>query len=96
MDEAKRIINRLREKVAAIAAAHEHVKNDLLKRTAERDRALKRLEETERRAAALEERVRVLELTAGLKGSAGSTRAARNRVGLLLREVDRCIALMNR
>ena len=96
MDEAKVIIDRLRSKVAGIAAAGERTKGDLEKRTAERDRALKRVEELEQKAAGLEERVRVLELAAGMKGASGSTRAARSRVNRLLREVDQCIALINR
>ena len=90
------IIDRLRGKVAGVVAQLGQAKNDLAKRTAERDRALKRAEESEHRAVGLEERVRVLELAAGMKGASGSTRAARNRVNRLLREVDRCIALINR
>ncbi len=96
MNEARIIIDRLRERVAEIVARNGKLEENLDKRTAERDRALVRMKESEQRAAELEERVRVLELAAGIKGAAGSTRAARVRVGRLLREVDQCIALMNR
>jgi len=96
MDEAKVIIDRLRARVVAILAATERVKGDLEKRTAERDKALKEKGDLERKVADLEERVRVLELTGGMKGVAGGSKAARNRVNRLLREVDKCIALMNR
>ena len=90
------IIDRLRARVASIVAANGRLKGDLEKRTAERDKALKEKEEWERKAATLEERIRVLELAGGMKGMTGSSRAARDRVNRLLREVDKCIALMNR
>ena len=90
------IIDRLRGRVASILSANERLKGDLAKRTAERDKALKRTEDLERKAAELEERVRVLELAEGMKGLSGGSREARNRVNRLLREVDKCIALMNR
>ncbi len=96
MDEAKIIIDRLRKRVAEIVAQNGRLGENLDKRTAERDRALVRVKELERQAGELEERVRVLELAEGMKGAAGSTGAARLRVGRLLREVDQCIALMNR
>ncbi|MDL2230708.1 hypothetical protein LJB87_02845, partial [Alistipes sp. OttesenSCG-928-L06] len=96
MEEAKVIIDRLRARVAAILGAMERVKGDLAKRTAERDKALKQKEDLERKVAELEDRVRVLELTAGMKGVSGGSKAAKERVNRLLREVDKCIALMNR
>lgn len=96
MDEAKVIIDRLRARVMSILSAHERLKNDLEKRTAERDKALEEREKLERKAAELEERIRVLELTGGMKGITGGNKAARDRVNRLLREVDKCIALMNR
>lgn len=96
MDEAKVIIDRLRARVAAILGAHERMKGDLEKRTAERDKALGEKKDLERKVVELEERIRVLELTAGMKGVSGGSKAARDRVNRLLREVDKCIALMNR
>jgi hypothetical protein len=96
MDEAKVIIDRLRTRMAAIVGARTRMEVDLKKRTAERDKALQRVAELEQKASALAERVRVLELAGGMKEAAGSTKAARLRVNGLLREVDRCIALMNK
>jgi len=49
--------------------------------------------------AALRHRLTVMELAEGFAGAAADgdgTRAARARVGRLMREVDRCIALVNR
>lgn len=90
------IIDRLRARVAAIMASHQQLKSERDKRTAERDKALLEKREMEGKVARLENRVRVLELTAGMQGVSGGSRAARERVNRLLREVDKCIALMNR
>lgn len=96
MDEARIIIDRLRARVAGILAAGERVKSDLLKTSAERDRLLRDKEALERKVAELEHRVRVLELSKGVLSVSGGTKSARDRVNKLLREVDKCIALMNR
>jgi hypothetical protein len=96
MDEAKVIIDRLRTRVAAIATAIGRMQTDLEKRTAERDKVLREKRDLEDKVTALSERIRVLELTGGMTGAAGGSKAARVRVNRLLREVDRCIALMNR
>ena len=96
MDEAKAMIDRLRARVSAILAAHERTKDDLGKRTAERDKLLGERENLERKVAELEQRIRVLELKEGMESVSGSSKAARERVNRLLREVDQCLALMNR
>jgi chromosome segregation ATPase len=96
MDEARLMIDRLRTRVAALMGVHERVKGDLAKRTAERDKLLAEREELERKVAAQEQRIRVLELAEGMESMSGGTKAARERVNKLLREVDRCLTLMNR
>lgn len=90
------MIDRLRARVVALVGAYERVKGDLEKRTAERDKLLAEREEAERKVAALEQRIQVLELAEGMEGVSGGSKAARERVNKLLREVDRCLALMNR
>ncbi|MCC8020305.1 MAG: hypothetical protein LIO85_11125 [Rikenellaceae bacterium] len=47
------------------------------------------------RVAELEKRIDVLELREGF-ASGGNTKQARARVNRLMREVDKCIALLNR
>ena len=46
--------------------------------------------------AELERRVNVLELRDGLSGGGSDTKRAQARVNRLMREVDQCIALLNR
>ena len=46
--------------------------------------------------AELEKRIGVLEISGGMTGAGRNTKLARQRVNLLMREIDRCIALMNK
>lgn len=96
MDEAKVIIDRLRTRVAGILAAGERTSEDLRKTTAEKIKLQQEKNELERKVAELEHRVRVLELSGGISTVSGGAKSARDRVNKLLREVDKCIALMNR
>lgn len=72
---------RAREDREKLAAANEKLRND--------NRSLKQ------QVAELEKRVKVLELGEGLAGG-GDTKQAKARINRLMREIDRCIALMNR
>ena len=54
----------------------------------------KRAAETEIRQ--LGRRIETLETAAGLMGNRGDSRIARLRVNKLLREIDKCLALMNK
>ncbi|MCD8101835.1 MAG: hypothetical protein LUE26_04595 [Alistipes sp.] len=72
---------RLRAEAARLSGQREKLKGDNRKLT--------------ERVAELEKRINVLELREGLT-SGGNTKQARARVNRLMREVDKCIALLNR
>ncbi|MDR2936671.1 MAG: hypothetical protein LBU80_04945 [Rikenellaceae bacterium] len=95
MDEARAIIERLRTKVAEKVAERNHAVADREKSDAARKKLTREKEALEARVLELQERVRVLELTRGMVGVSGDAEAARKRVNRLIREVDKCIALMN-
>ena len=48
------------------------------------------------RIAQMEKRIAVLELRESMTGESEDTKIARARVNRLMREVDKCIALLNR
>ncbi len=73
---------RLREECAKVRRASETVRAD--------NNAL------QERIGELERRLGVLELSASMGGNAQQRKLARARVTRLLREVDRCIALVNK
>ena len=88
MDDNKAIIDSLKKKVS--------LRSEVRELTAERDTVIleKRAAETEIRQ--LGRRIETLETAAGLMGNRGDSRIARLRVNKLLREIDKCLALMNK
>lgn len=89
-------IETLRDKVQRLIDDNRSLRAELGKLTAEREKITRQKRQAEEKVLELEKRVRVLETAGALSGQAGDTRAARQRVNKLLREIDRCIALMNR
>ncbi len=59
-----------------------------------REELARRIEEKEGRIAELEERVKELESLGALSGDAPSTKEAEKRIDGMIREIDRCIALL--
>mgnify|MGYP001835534567 CR=1 FL=1 len=95
MDDNKAIIDSLKKKVSRIIEDNRRLRSEVRELTAERDTVIleKRAAETEIRQ--LGRRIETLE-TAGLMGNRGDSRIARLRVNKLLREIDKCLALMNK
>ena len=89
-------IETLREKVQQLIDDNRSLRAELGKMIAERKKIARQKRQAEEKILELEKRVRVLETAGALSGQGGNTRAARQRVNKLLREIDRCIALMNR
>lgn len=90
----KSIVKRLSDEVERLIADHERISAQCRELTAERDKLLKekrRLEETVRQ---LETKLQSLELSSVMSGNSGSVERARQRVNSLLREIDRCIAVL--
>ena len=79
--ESKAVIASLKEKVGKLLADNRMLRAELKKLVAERDRTALQKRNAEEKILALEKQVH---------------RAARLRVNRLIREIDNCIALMNR
>ena len=96
MDDNKAIIDSLKKKVSRIIEDNRRLRSEVRELTAERDTVIleKRAAETEIRQ--LGRRIETLETAAGLMGNRGDSRIARLRVNKLLREIEKCLALMNK
>ena len=90
------VIEALRGKIERIVAENRRVRAEnekLLRQDGKlRDENRKQMG----RIVELEKRVAAFELGSGLAGKNGDREAARTRVNRLMREVDKCIALLNR
>ncbi|MDD3107946.1 MAG: hypothetical protein PHV49_01870 [Alistipes sp.] len=96
MKERQPMIQSLHERIARIIADNRQLHGEVRKIIVERDNALAAQREAEATIRTLTHRIEVLETGAGFMGSQADRRVARLRVNKLLREVDRCLALMNK
>ena len=94
--ESKTIIATLKGQVGKLLDDNRMLRTELRKLVAERERIALQKREAEEKILALEKRVRTLETARAIAGSKADNRAARLRVNRLIREIDNCIALMNR
>ena len=94
--ESKTIIATLKGQVGKLLDDNRMLRAELKKLVAERERIALQKREAEEKILALEKRVRTLETARAFAGSKGDNKAVRLRVNRLIREIDNCIALMNR
>ena len=90
----KDIIKLLRGEVERLIADHERVSRQCRELTIERDKLLGQKHRLEERVREQETRIKSLELAEVMRGGDGNVERAKARVNSLLREVDRCIALI--
>ncbi len=90
------VIESFKAKLAAIIDDNRRLKEQNARLVEARERLRGEKAELQARIAELERRTGVLEISASLGGTAAQKQHARARVNRLMREVDRCIALINK
>ena len=90
------VIQSLKEKVGAIIADNQRLRSEISKLKSEKERLSLKNRNAEEKILGLEKRINTLETAGGLLGTKADNRAARLRINRLLREIDSCIAMMNR
>lgn len=96
MDDRKTFVESLGRKVTKILDENRKLKAEARKLVAERDKLFRQKREAEQQIQLLEKRIKTLETAGGFLGNRTDRRTARQRVNKLLREIDGCIALMNK
>lgn len=94
--EQNRAIEVLGAKVQRLIDENRMLRAELKKRASAYEKAALGKRKAEEKALELEKRLRTLDAAGALAGAGGDTKAARQRVNKLLREIDQCIALLNR
>lgn len=89
------VVKSVREKVGQLIADNRKLREELRSVAQQNDKLKAGSRELEAEKARLEKRIAVLELKEGMTGT-GDNKLARARVNRLMREVDKCIALLNR
>ena len=89
------VINSLDAKIKRLIKENERLASDNRNLSAQIDALSSANRELRLNAAALQKRIGVLELERGLVGQ-GEIKRAQARINRLMREIDKCIALVNR
>jgi uncharacterized protein (DUF3084 family) len=92
----KQIVKRLVEQVERLLDEHRRISGDCRALVAERDALAARNRALQEQNRQLESKIKCFELGRGMGGEKGDRERARARVNNLLREVDKCIAMLDR
>ena len=90
------VIDAIKAKIDRLVSDNRRLRDDYTKVARQRDKAKTENRELAGQVARLEKRIQVLELRESMTGDSEDTKAARARVNRLMREVDKCIALLNK
>lgn len=90
------VIDGIKVKVDRLVEDNRRLRDEAAKLVAQRDKLKASNRDLEQQIAKLESRIGVLELREGMGGNPEDNKIARARVNRLMREVDKCIALLNK
>ena len=92
----KSIISHIQAQAERVIAQHEKLESELATVVSERDSLKAELRKQQEENIALKAEVQRLHLTQSLGGNTADKAKSRARINLLLREVDKCIALLTK
>ena len=92
----KSIISHIQAQAERVIAQHEKLESELATIVSERDSLKAELRKQQEENMALKAEVQRLHLTQSLGGNTADKAKSRARINLLLREVDKCIALLTK
>lgn len=90
------IIGAIKSKIDRLIGDNVKLRQECQKLTEQRDRLRSENRDLTVRTTELEKRISILELTEGLSSTGVNRKQAKARVNNLMREVDKCIALLNK
>ena len=92
----KATIDRLHNKLESLVANYNHLKEELNASNQKVDVLSKQLDEQNQTIKQLNEKNKVLKLSSSIQGEQGDDKAAKQKINELVREIDKCIALLNK
>lgn len=90
------LIDGIEAKIARLMERHDRLLRETAELTAQRDRLKAQNRELMTKLGEADRRIATLELSEGFGGSASDRKSAKARVNRLMREIDKCIALLNK
>ncbi len=92
----KATIDRLQNKLERLVSKHQEVKSANLQLKKKLLSLQEKLEKEQQSVSELKDKNKILKLSISLHGEEQDTQAARQRINELVREIDKCIALLNK
>lgn len=92
----KATIDRLHKKLELLVSAHQQTKDDLNQSIQQIEDLNKQLDFQNTSIRQLEEKNKVLKLSSSIQNNSGDNKAAKQKINELVREIDKCIALLNK
>jgi peptidoglycan hydrolase CwlO-like protein len=92
----KATIERLHNKIESLLANYQQLKEELKVSNQKFDILSKQLDEHNQTIQQLNEKNKVLKLSSSIQGEQGDNKAAKQKINELVREIDKCIALLNK
>ena len=92
----KATIERLHNKLESLLANYQHLKEELNGSSQRVVELSKKLEVQNNTIQQLNEKNKVLKLSSSMQGDQGDNKAAKQKINELVREIDKCIALLNK
>ena len=94
-NDGKNTVHELRSRVNTLIELHETAKNQIVRLEDENQQLKKELNQKEEELAGCREKLSTMELAKGI-ASAESTHDAKIKINRIVREIDKCIALLNK
>jgi hypothetical protein len=95
-ERVNELLKRLRSRQLQLIAYYEKTQRECVELLAEKQRDKEEMVRQYERIKELEEKNKKLQLAEAFKGSSADTNDAKLRIGRIVREIDKCIALLNR
>ena len=92
----KATIERLHNKLELLLANYQQLKEELKTSNQKVDVLSKQLDEHNQTIQQLNEKNKVLKLSSSIQSEQGYNKAAKQKINELVREIDKCIALLNK
>ncbi len=90
------LVNNLQHKIIKLVDRYESMKTDYEMLKTQNDQLTNQLEESARETADLKEKYNTLKFSKTIEASSGDVHFAKIRINQIVREIDKCIALLNR
>ena len=93
--ESQIVVGKLKNHIEQIISKYELAVSENVSLKEELERCVGDLEEKERKIKELEQKVELMQLGEAFRASADDVKEAKRKIGRIVREIDKCISMLN-